>query len=474
MPWDPVPGGGPRPLPPPDVGASRRSRSRAPRTYAGAGAAPRLELAGGLAGWWPAGSASPGRARGWSAGCAGRGGCGCVLGGRRSCRWSAGWPPCRSPSLPTGAGPRLRAVHAGLAGWLRDVAWSSWAVNVVGDLDRAAGAGRLRAPLARAGGPPSPAVLPPALVLLGSFVYPVLVEPLFNTFTPLPDGPLRTGVLAAGRRRGRAGRRRAGGRRVAAYDDPQRLRVGLRQHPAGGALRQPGRRRAATTQALSVVAHELAHARHDDVLTGSLLGAAGARARASACSAWLVAAAVGGTRAGMQTTAGIRRWCRWCWPWWRWRRCWRARCRTRSAGRSRPGPTSTRCGPRDDPEAFVEVQRQLALRSLADPTPPAWSQFWFGSHPTTLSGSRSPGGCRTGRRRDSSSRRPCSGRSSCRCREQVREDAWPKANTTTDDQGGDAGDQQAVLDGGGAALVPAAAGCASVVTRSSRPCSRGE
>ena len=35
------------------------------------------------------------------------------------------------------------------------------------------------------------------------------------------------------------------------------------------------------------------------------------------------------------------------------------------------------------PEAFVAMQRQLALRSLADPTPPTWSQFWFGSHPTT-------------------------------------------------------------------------------------------
>ena len=30
------------------------------------------------------------------------------------------------------------------------------------------------------------------------------------------------------------------------------------------------------------------------------------------------------------------------------------------------------------------MQRQLALRSLSDPTPPAWSQFWFGSHPTVL------------------------------------------------------------------------------------------
>jgi STE24 endopeptidase len=37
-----------------------------------------------------------------------------------------------------------------------------------------------------------------------------------------------------------------------------------------------------------------------------------------------------------------------------------------------------------DPATFIAMQKQLALRSLADPTPPAWSQFWFGSHPTTL------------------------------------------------------------------------------------------
>ncbi len=37
-----------------------------------------------------------------------------------------------------------------------------------------------------------------------------------------------------------------------------------------------------------------------------------------------------------------------------------------------------------DPDTFIAMQRQLALRSLSDPTPPAWSQFWFGSHPTTL------------------------------------------------------------------------------------------
>jgi STE24 endopeptidase len=33
---------------------------------------------------------------------------------------------------------------------------------------------------------------------------------------------------------------------------------------------------------------------------------------------------------------------------------------------------------------FVQMQRRLALTSLADPTPPAWSQLWWGSHPTVL------------------------------------------------------------------------------------------
>ncbi len=37
-----------------------------------------------------------------------------------------------------------------------------------------------------------------------------------------------------------------------------------------------------------------------------------------------------------------------------------------------------------DPVAFEAMQLMLARRSLSDPTPPALSQWWFGSHPTTL------------------------------------------------------------------------------------------
>ncbi len=38
----------------------------------------------------------------------------------------------------------------------------------------------------------------------------------------------------------------------------------------------------------------------------------------------------------------------------------------------------------DDPGALIDLQTRLAERNLSDPDPPAWSQFLFGSHPTTL------------------------------------------------------------------------------------------
>ena len=37
-----------------------------------------------------------------------------------------------------------------------------------------------------------------------------------------------------------------------------------------------------------------------------------------------------------------------------------------------------------DPASFIALQQELARRSLADPTPYRVTQFWFGSHPTVL------------------------------------------------------------------------------------------
>ncbi len=211
-----------------------------------------------------------------------------------------------------------------------------------------------------------------ALVLLGSFGYPILVEPLFNSFESLPDGDLRTQVLAL-----------ADEEDVPVQDvlvaDASRRTTTLNAYVSGfGSTRRivlydnlvedlP------EDQALSVVAHELAHARHRDVLVGSALGAAGALAGIGALGLLLgtrrlsqpavvpvVLALVG--VAGLVLSPvqnGISR-----------------RVETRA------DVDALRAT--DDAAAFVAMQRRLALRSLGDPSPPAWSQLWFGSHPTTL------------------------------------------------------------------------------------------
>jgi Zn-dependent protease with chaperone function len=209
------------------------------------------------------------------------------------------------------------------------------------------------------------------LVMLGSFVYPLLVEPVFNSFTPLPDGELRTQIFELADREG-----------VQVDDvlvaDASRRTTTLNAYVSGFG----SSRRVVVydnlvddvddREVLSVVAHELGHARHDDVLTGSLLGAAGALLGVGLLG--LLVGGVGDPRRVPRILAlvalatllaspvqnGISR-----------------RIETRADVDALEAT--------DDPAAFIEVQKELARRSLGDPTPPAWSQFWFGSHPTTLS-----------------------------------------------------------------------------------------
>lgn len=217
------------------------------------------------------------------------------------------------------------------------------------------------------------------LVLAGSFAYPLVVEPLFNSFTPLPAGSLRSQILQLADEEG-----------VHVDDvlvaDASRRTTTLNAYVSGfGSTRRvvvydnlvddvP------RDQTLSVVAHELAHARHDDVLSGSLLGAAGVL-----LAVGLLGVLVGGSDGG---GVGVRR------P--------DASVVPRvlalvALGSLLASPVQNTISRQietradvdalrttQDPAAFVQLQKQLAVRSLADPTPPAWSQLWFGSHPTSL------------------------------------------------------------------------------------------
>lgn len=229
-----------------------------------------------------------------------------------------------------------------------------------------------------------PVVAAPAaagLALVGSFVWPLAVEPLFNHFTTMGSGPLRSQIIGLAEREGvhvddvlvaDASRRTTmlnayvsgfgSTRRVVVYDN---LLTGL-----------PRR------QVMVVVAHELGHAKNRDVLTGTVLGALGSafgvgvlglvltsrRVRrragldepgeAGVVPLLLVLMTVGSLLASpVQNTIS----------------------RAIEARADRASLAATH-----DPAAFIAMQRQLALRALADPTPPAWRQFWFGSHPTTL------------------------------------------------------------------------------------------
>jgi STE24 endopeptidase len=115
------------------------------------------------------------------------------------------------------------------------------------------------------------------LVVLLSFVFPVIVEPIFNKFTPLPAGPLRTQLIAMADRDG-----------IPVKDvlvaDASRRTKAVNAYVSGfGATRRiviydTLLEQAPPAQVESVVAHELGHAKDNDVVIGTVIGALGAAA----------------------------------------------------------------------------------------------------------------------------------------------------------------------------------------------------
>lgn len=211
------------------------------------------------------------------------------------------------------------------------------------------------------------------LVVLGSLAYPVVIEPLFNSFEPLPPGELRTEILALADRQGVE----VGEVLVA---DASRRTTTLNAYVSGFA----GTRRVVVydnvvddlgqAETLSVVAHELAHARHHDVVLGTGLGALGVGAGVGLLALILgsrrdlrdprtvprvLALVALATLLATPVQNGISRAIEW------------------RADAAALGATG-------DPGAFVSLQRDLARRSASDLTPLRVTQWWFGSHPTTM------------------------------------------------------------------------------------------
>lgn len=224
------------------------------------------------------------------------------------------------------------------------------------------------------------ALIAALLVPLLSFLFPLLVEPLFNRFTPMPEGELRTALLDLAERD-------AIRVREVLVADASRRTTALNAYVSGlGATR----RIVAYDTLLStadprevelVVAHELGHVKHRDVLTGTLLGslgaalavcllglltgwqpllsAAGADSAADPRSLFLFAAcaAVLGTLAGPFQCAVSRR-------------------IESRADRHALELTA-------DPGQFIAMQRRLAITNIAEVDPPRVLELLFATHPST-------------------------------------------------------------------------------------------
>jgi STE24 endopeptidase len=218
-----------------------------------------------------------------------------------------------------------------------------------------------------------------ALVVAGSFLWPVVLEPAFNRFTPMAAGPLRSDLLALAERNGTP----VDDVLVA---DASRRTTSLNAYVSGlGSTRRivvydTVLRSLPDDQIESIVAHELGHVSADDVLTGTLMGALGAVAGVAALG-WILT--------------------------------WRPLLRRAGAD----GPGDPRVVPAllfvvaaatlvatpvqdlvsrqlearadlhaldlaRDPAAFTAMQQRLAQASLAQPEPPRVWHLLFGDHPT--------------------------------------------------------------------------------------------
>jgi STE24 endopeptidase len=218
-----------------------------------------------------------------------------------------------------------------------------------------------------------------ALVVALAFVYPLVVEPVFNRFTPLPDGELRTSLLVMAEQDG-----------VPVEDvleaDASRRTSTLNAYVSGlGATRRIVVYDTLVDQSPSehvrnVVAHELGHTAEHDVRDGTAVGALAAAAGVCLLGgllAWPVLLNRVGASGphdprvialvlaiiaviGVITAPG-------------------------QAIVSRRIETRADLHALDltkDPQAFAEMQRSLALAAKSDLEPPAIIFGMFASHPT--------------------------------------------------------------------------------------------
>jgi STE24 endopeptidase len=283
-------------------------------------------------------------------------------------------------TLPLAAVGHSRAADYGLStqdwgGWAADWAKSSAIEAVLAGLGALLLVALMRRFPRRWWVPGGVAVV--ALGAVFTFLAPVVLDPLFNRFTPVPAGQLRSEVLDLAHRAG--------------VDVGQVYRVDASRRTTGanayvGGLGSSKRvvlydnliQRYTPPEVRSVVAHELGHVKHNDVPRGLLWlaivapaatllvqaliermaprgggGPGPAALPAAALAITLVSFAVG--IPGNVVSRGVE-----------------ARADAFALHLTH------------DPKAFIAVERRLTTDNLIDPTPPGWLVTLFGTHPPTM------------------------------------------------------------------------------------------
>ena len=283
--------------------------------------------------------------------------------------------------LPLSAWAHERAVDIGLAtqsfgSWLTDVARSAGISAVfaaVGGLIAMALIRRLRERWWVAG-----AAVVVAFAIVLSWLAPVVLAPLFNDFDELPQGKIRSEVIALGEE--------AGVDIGDVYEvDASRRSTGLNAYVGGlGSTKRVVLydnliREEDPATIRSVVAHELGHVDGDDIWRGIAFVAIVAPLGVL----WIQFATGGITRRtgddprspavlpALALTIAI------------------ASFALGVAGQALSRNIERRADTfalelTKEPEAFIELQRRLALTNISDPDPPGFYQAVFGSHPTTV------------------------------------------------------------------------------------------
>ena len=280
--------------------------------------------------------------------------------------------------LPLRAWIRQRALDVGLA----TQAWPDWALDVA----KSAGIGAVTAAI---GGLVAVALIrrfprnwwAPASALVVAYavvtvwLWPVVIDPLFNRFEPLRPGPLREEVVELAERAG------------VDVGEVYRVDASRRTSAANAYVNGLGHSKRVVLydnlidrfphdEVRIVVAHELSHQKHNDLLRGL---------------AWLALVAPAGTfltqalaerfagRDKLRTPAGLP-----------------AVALAISLVALGLGAASNVLSRQvearadafaldltRDPADFVKFERRIAIRNISDPDPPRFFQLLFATHPTT-------------------------------------------------------------------------------------------